>query len=354
MNMSAYSVVFSQIIDIESQAPITEFAKLASVVVHPDRVVAVVRLDIPCQSRHQQLQQQISSAFQPHSTSPIVIQLILHVQTHAHSHSQLQHVKNIVLVSSAKGGVGKSTTAVNLALGLCQEGACVGLLDADIYGPSIPTMLGVTGKPESNDGKTLQPFKAHAIEVMSIGLFIEGDTAMIWRGPMVTNTLLQLLQQTQWGALDYLVVDLPPGTGDIQLTMAQKAPVTGAVVITTPQDIALQDAIRGIKMFTKVNIPVLGLIENMSMHVCSHCGHVEHIFGADGTRRIATQLDTPLLGQIPLDATIGNHVEIGQPTVVAAPGSPIACEYLRLARCIATHLAALPVTSDDNIIAVAT
>src|SRR5512144_2338158 len=226
-------------------------------------------------------------------------------------------VKNIIAVASGKGGVGKSTTAVNLALALASEGAKVGVLDADIYGPSQPTMLGIAGRPESTDGKTLEPLEAFGLQAMSIGFLIDPDTPMVWRGPMVTQALEQLLKDTNWRDLDYLVVDMPPGTGDVQLTLSQKVPVTGAVIVTTPQDIALIDARKGLKMFEKVNVPVLGVVENMSVHVCSNCGHVEHLFGAGGGARMAAQYGVELLGELPLDVRVREEADGGAPTVAA-------------------------------------
>ena len=249
-------------------------------------------------------------------------------------------VKNIIAVASGKGGVGKSTTAVNLALALAAEGARVGLLDADIYGPSQPTMLGLDGqRPESEDGKTLEPMQAHGIQAMSIGFLIDQDTPMVWRGPMVTQALTQLLNDTRWNDIDYLVIDLPPGTGDIQLTLAQKVPVTGAVIVTTPQDIALLDAKKGIKMFEKVGVPILGIVENMSTHVCSNCGHEEHIFGAGGGARMAQEYGTDVLGSLPLDMRIREQVDGGNPTVVADPNGAIAHSYKSIARKVAVKIA---------------
>lgn len=240
----------------------------------------------------------------------------------------LENVKNIVAVASAKGGVGKSTTAANLALALAAEGARVGLLDADIYGPSQPRMMGVSGrKPDSPDGKTITPLENHGVQIMSIGFLIEEDTPMVWRGPMVTQALTQLLNETRWETLDYLVIDLPPGTGDIQLTLAQKVPVAGAVVVTTPQDIATLDARKGIKMFEKVKVPVLGVLENMSLHICSSCGHEEHIFGTGGGQRLADQEGVELLGSLPLDIHIREQADSGTPTVAAAPDSRVAELY---------------------------
>jgi ATP-binding protein involved in chromosome partitioning len=254
----------------------------------------------------------------------------------------LVNVKNVVAVASGKGGVGKSTTAANLALAWARQGAKVGLLDADIYGPSQPLMMGLVGaKPVSEDGKHLAPLKAHGVEVMSIGFMIDQEQPMAWRGPMVTSALTQLLGDTTWGNLDYLVIDMPPGTGDIQLTLAQRVPVSGAVIVTTPQDIALLDARRGLKMFEKVEVRVLGVVENMSMHVCSNCGSVEHIFGSGGGARMAQQYGVQLLGELPLDIRIREDADGGTPTVVAEPDSARAKAYFIMARKTAARLATL-------------
>jgi len=250
----------------------------------------------------------------------------------------LPGVKNIIAVASGKGGVGKSTTAVNLALALSAEGATVGVLDADIYGPSQPRMLGSNDRPESPDGKSLNPVLRHGIQSMSIGYLIEEETPMVWRGPMVTQALEQLLRDTRWQDLDYLVIDLPPGTGDTQLTLSQKVPVSGAVIVTTPQDIALLDARRGLKMFEKVEVPVLGVVENMSIHICSNCGHEEHIFGEGGGQRMAEQYSVPFLGSLPLDIRIREETDNGRPTVVAEPDSRIAGLYRDIARRAAARL----------------
>jgi len=262
---------------------------------------------------------------------------------HAHEVQQglspLPNVKNIIAIASGKGGVGKSTVSANLALALKAEGASVGVLDADIYGPSQPRMLGITGRPDSKDGKRIEPKQNHGIQVMSIGFMIEEDTAMIWRGPMVTQALQQLLGETNWSDLDYLIIDLPPGTGDIQLTLCQRVPVSGAIIVTTPQDIALLDARKGLKMFEKVNVPVLGVIENMATHLCSQCGHEEHIFGEGGGARLADQYHVPLLGALPLDIRIREQADGGTPTVVAMPDSDIAWRYREIARNAAARLA---------------
>ena len=253
----------------------------------------------------------------------------------------LEGIRNIVAVASGKGGVGKSTTAVNLALALASEGAKVGILDADIYGPSQPRMLGLSGRrPTSSDGKRIRPLEAFGISCMSIGFLIDEDQPMIWRGPMVTQALQQLLGETDWGEIDYLIVDMPPGTGDIQLTLSQRVPVSGAVIVTTPQDIALLDARKGLRMFEKVKVPVLGIVENMSLHICSKCGHQEPIFGSGGGERMAEQYGVPLLGNLPLDIHIREEADAGQPSVVADPDGPAARAYLDIARRMSSRLAA--------------
>ncbi|MBA4343057.1 MAG: iron-sulfur cluster carrier protein ApbC [Methylibium sp.] len=251
----------------------------------------------------------------------------------------LSGAKNIVAVASGKGGVGKSTTAANLALALAAEGARVGLLDADIYGPSQPMMMGASGRPESQDGKLMEPIMAHGVQLMSIGFMIEPDQAMIWRGPMATQALEQLLRQTRWQDLDYLIIDMPPGTGDIQLTLSQRVPVTGAVIVTTPQDIALIDAKKGLKMFEKVGVPILGIVENMAVHICSNCGHAEHIFGADGGKRMAAEYGIDYLGGLPLALSIREQADAGRPTVIAEPNGEIAGLYKALARQVAVKIA---------------
>jgi len=248
-------------------------------------------------------------------------------------------VRNIIAVASGKGGVGKSTTAANLALALAAEGARVGLLDADIYGPSQPQMMGLSGRPEAVNEKTIKPMEAYGVQTMSIGFLIDQETPMVWRGPMVTSAMQQLLGQTAWDDLDYLVIDLPPGTGDIQLTLAQQVPVTGAVIVTTPQDIALLDARKGLKMFEKVGIPILGIVENMSIHICSNCGHQEPIFGTGGGERMALDYKVELLGQLPLDLSIRLQADQGKPTVVADPEGPIAGIYKQIARRVAVKIA---------------
>ncbi|MBV8634364.1 MAG: iron-sulfur cluster carrier protein ApbC [Burkholderiaceae bacterium] len=251
----------------------------------------------------------------------------------------MPNVKNIIAVASGKGGVGKSTTAANLALALAAEGAQVGILDADIYGPSQPTMMGISGRPTTEDGKTMEPLENHGLQVSSIGFLVDQDEAMVWRGPIVTQALQQLITQTNWRELDYLVVDMPPGTGDVQLTLSQKVPVTGAVIVTTPQDIALLDARRGLKMFEKVGIPILGIVENMSMHVCSNCGHAEPIFGTGGGEKMCADFGVDFLGALPLTMAIREQADSGKPTVVAEPEGKIAEIYKAIARKVAVKVA---------------
>ena len=253
----------------------------------------------------------------------------------------LPGVKNIIAVASGKGGVGKSTTAVNLALALAAEGAQVGILDADIYGPSQPMMLGITGRPDSVEENTIEPMEAYGLQASSIGFLIDDDAPMVWRGPMVTSALEQLLRQTRWRDLDYLIVDMPPGTGDIQLTLAQKVPVTGSVIVTTPQDIALLDARKGLKMFEKVGVPIIGIIENMSTYVCTKCGHEEHVFGTGGGEKMCKEYGVDFLGSLPLNLSIREQADAGRPTVVADPDGAISAIYKGIARQVAIRVATL-------------
>ena len=301
-----------------------------------------ILLDYPAKSQLEPIRRQVTDKLK---SLPGVGNVSVNVAAKIVSHAVqrgvklIPGVKNIIAVASGKGGVGKSTTAVNLALALAAEGASVGMLDADIYGPSQPTMLGIRGRPESRDGKTLEPMEGHGIQAMSIGFLIDTETPMVWRGPMVTQALEQLLNETRWRELDYLVIDLPPGTGDIQLTLAQRVPVTGAVIVTTPQDIALLDARKGLKMFEKVNIPILGVVENMATHVCSKCGHEEHVFGEGGGDRMAKDYGVELLGALPLDIHIREQADSGRPTVVADPDGKVADVYRRIARRVAVKIA---------------
>jgi ATP-binding protein involved in chromosome partitioning len=269
------------------------------------------------------------------------VEIATHIVSHAVQRGVqlLPQVKNVIAVASGKGGVGKSTTTVNLALALAAEGARVGILDADIYGPSQPTMMGLSGRPESEDGKTIEPMENYGVQVMSIGFMIEPDQAMIWRGPMATQALDQLLHQTKWRELDYLLVDMPPGTGDIALTLSQRVPLTGVVIVTTPQDIALLDARKGLKMFEKVGVPILGIVENMAVYSCPNCGHTEHIFGAEGGKRMAAEYGVAYLGGLPLTLSIREQADSGRPTVVADPDGDIAGIYKAVARQVAVKIA---------------
>ena len=302
-----------------------------------------VELGYPAKSQVPALRQALVAAAR---AVPGVTNVSVNVTTKVIAHAVqrgvqlMPNVKNIIAVASGKGGVGKSTTAVNLALALAAEGASVGLLDADIYGPSQPMMMGSEGRPESEDGKTMEPLENYGVQVMSIGFLVNPDEAMIWRGPMATQALEQLLRQTNWRDLDYLVVDLPPGTGDIQLTLSQRVPMTGAVIVTTPQDIALLDARKAVAMFEKVGVPILGLVENMAVHVCSNCGHVEHIFGQGGGKRYAEERGLPYLGALPLDITIREQADGGKPTVMADPDGKLAGLYKDVARQVAVKVAA--------------
>lgn len=306
-----------------------------------NNVVVEIELGYPARSQFDTLSARVTQAIQPWVEGARVT---VHVSSKIVAHSvqrgtkPLPNVKNIIAIASGKGGVGKSTTAVNLALALAAEGANVGILDADIYGPSQPMMLGITGKPESLDGKTMNPMVNHGIQAMSIGFMIDPGEPMVWRGPMVTQALQQLLEQTNWRELDYLLVDMPPGTGDIQLTLSQKVPVTGAVIVTTPQDIALLDARKGLRMFEKVGIPIIGIVENMSVHICSNCGAAEHIFGEGGAKKMCEEYDTQYLGGLPLDIKIREQTDAGRPTVITEPDGPIAAMYREIARKIAVRI----------------
>jgi ATP-binding protein involved in chromosome partitioning len=300
-----------------------------------------IELGYPGKSQQEPIRRQVVQALKEAGAANVTAKVSSKVVAHAVQRGVklVPGIKNIIAVASGKGGVGKSTTAVNLALALSAEGASVGVLDADIYGPSQPTMLGIAGRPESKDGKRIEPMEGHGLQASSIGFLIDVDTPMVWRGPMVTQALEQLLKDTNWRELDYLVVDLPPGTGDIQLTLAQKVPVTGAIIVTTPQDIALIDARKGLKMFEKVGIPILGIVENMSFHICPKCGHESHIFGSGGAERMAKDYGTELLGQLPLDEAIRSQADSGKPTVVSEPDGPIAAIYKKIARRAAVKVA---------------
>jgi len=315
--------------------PLGKIGRVLNVSCVGDRVSAAIELGIPADSLLQSFRAQIEAALgEETGFSTIDIELSTKVSSHAVQGNlkPIQGIKNIIAIASGKGGVGKSTVAVNIALALASEGASVGVLDADIYGPSQPHMLGLAGEhPVSEDGKTMSPLMGHGLQVNSIGFLVDPDQPMIWRGPMVTSALNQLMQQTNWTDLDYLIVDMPPGTGDIQLTLSQKVPVSGAVIVTTPQNIATLDARKGLAMFKKVSIPVLGVIENMSTHICSSCGHEEAVFGTGGADKMVADFEIPLLGRLPLDVRIREQTDSGVPTVIAEPDSDIADAYRRAA-----------------------
>jgi len=307
-----------------------------------DKVSVDILLGYPAKSQIEPIRKEIAARLKSiPGVGNVTVNVSMKIVSHAVQRGVklIPGVKNIIAIASGKGGVGKSTTAVNLALALAAEGASVGVLDADIYGPSQPMMLGITGRPESKDGKSLEPMEGHGLQAMSIGFLIDVETPMVWRGPMVTQALEQLLNETKWRDIDYLVVDLPPGTGDIQLTLAQRVPVTGAVIVTTPQDIALIDARKGLKMFEKVGIPILGIVENMSIHICSKCGHEERIFGEGGGARMGKDHDVELLGALPLDIAIREQADSGKPTVVSDPDGRVAEIYREIARRVAVKIA---------------
>lgn len=306
-----------------------------------DALTLKLRLGFPTARYRTELERALAEHLAGAGVSRVALEIATDIQPQAVQRNlkPFPRIKNIIAVASGKGGVGKSTTAANIALALAQEGAAVGLLDADIYGPSQPRMLGVSGHPTSPDGKTIKPMEAHGIVCMSIGFLVDEEQPMVWRGPMVTQALNQLLNDTDWPELDYLVVDMPPGTGDTQLTLAQRVPVSGAIIVTTPQDIALLDARKGLKMFEKVEVTVLGIVENMSTHICSNCGHEEPIFGAGGGQRMAEQYHVPLLGSLPLDIGIREQADGGKPTVVAEPDGKVAAAYREIARRAVARLA---------------
>ncbi len=333
--------LLAEFIDPHTGVDLVSGGALAGVAADGDRIAVDIVLPYPAATWTAELAAQLRQMLE---ADPAIAAATVNVGWRVYAHrvqkelTPLPNVRNIIAVASGKGGVGKSTTAANLALALQVEGARVGILDADIYGPSQPRMMGVSGKPDSRDGKTIEPKISHGVQVMSIGFLIEEDTAMIWRGPMVSQALQQLLNDTQWVDLDYLVIDLPPGTGDIQLTLCQRVPVSGALIVTTPQDIALLDAKKGLKMFEKVEVPVLGIVENMAVHVCSACGHAEHIFGSGGGASMASQYDVPLLGSLPLAMHVREQADGGTPTVIAAPDSLAARVYREIARKTAARL----------------
>jgi len=340
---AALQPLLQAVVDPGSGRTLGEAKAIKSVKVEGSAVVVDVELGYPAASQHGALRAALVAAAKGlPGVGNVSVGIATKVVAHAVQRGVqlLPGVKNIIAVASGKGGVGKSTTAANLALALAAEGARVGVLDADVYGPSQPLMLGASGRPETQDGQTMEPHVAHGLQVNSIGFLVDDDQAMIWRGPMATQALEQLLRQTRWQELDYLIVDMPPGTGDIQLTLSQRVPVTGAVIVTTPQDIALIDAKKGLKMFEKVGVPILGIVENMAVHVCSNCGHAEHIFGAEGGARMAAQYGTELLAALPLAMSIRAQADSGTPTVAAEPDGEVAAIYKALARKVAAKIAA--------------
>lgn len=342
INTEALSQALKSVLDPNTGKDFVSTRALKNLQISEGDVSFDIELGYPAKSQMPALRKSLVAAAK---SVPGVDNVSVNITTKVISHAVqrgvqlMPNVKNIIAVASGKGGVGKSTTAANLALALAAEGATVGLLDADIYGPSQPMMLGISKRPESQDGKTMQPLENHGVQIMSIGFLVDQDEAMIWRGPMATQALEQLLRQTNWKDLDYLIVDMPPGTGDIQLTMSQRVPMTGAVIVTTPQDIALLDARKGIRMFEKVGVPILGIVENMAVHVCSNCGHVEHIFGADGGKKMAEENNMAYLGALPLDINIRMQADGGTPTVVADPEGEVAGIYKDVARKVAVGIA---------------
>jgi ATP-binding protein involved in chromosome partitioning len=342
INAEAVKSALSTVIDPNSGKDFTSEKAVKNIAVERGRITLDIELGYPARSQFGAIAQLVEDAIRK---LPGVTEAKANVSSKIVAHAVqrgikvMANVKNIIAVASGKGGVGKSTTAVNLALALAAEGAQVGILDADIYGPSQPTMMGISGKPITADGKTMEPMENYGLQVSSIGFLVDQDEAMVWRGPIVTQALQQLITQTNWRDLDYLVVDMPPGTGDVQLTLSQKVPVTGAVIVTTPQDIALLDARRGLKMFEKVGIPILGIVENMSMHICSNCGHAEPIFGTGGGAKMCADFGVDFLGALPLTMAIREQADSGKPTVVADPEGTVAELYKAIARKVAIKVA---------------
>jgi len=343
VSQDALAAALATVVDPHTAQPYTAGRQLRNLRVGADGAVAFdIELGYPAKSQFAAVRDAlVAAAKSVEGVGAVSVEVSSKIVAHQVQRgvALLPGVSNVVAVSSGKGGVGKSTTAVNLALALAAEGARVGLLDADIYGPSLPLMMGLQGRPESEDGKTMAPLENHGVKVMSIGFLVDAEQAVVWRGPMATQALDQLLRQTSWGELDYLVIDMPPGTGDIQLTLSQRVPLTGAVIVTTPQDIALLDAKKGLNMFEKVGVPILGIVENMAVHVCTECGHVEHIFGADGGKRMAAQYGVAYLGALPLTMAIREQTDSGTPTVAADPDGDIAALYKAVARQVAVVVA---------------
>ena len=334
--------VLRSIINPDSKIDLMSSGSIKNLSVSDNNIQLEVVLGYPAKSQFQAIQDLVIAALKKIADVKN-IQVTVSSNIVAHTVQRgvklLPGVKNIIAVASGKGGVGKSTTAANLALALSAEGARVGILDADIYGPSLPMMLGINGRPQTKEENTIEPMEGHGLQASSIGFLVDQDSPMVWRGPMVTSALEQLLRQTRWRDLDYLIVDMPPGTGDIQLTLSQKVPVTGAVIVTTPQDIALLDARKGLKMFEKVGVPIIGIVENMSTHICSKCGHEEHIFGAGGGEKMCADYNAEFLGGLPLDIRIREQADSGNPTVAADPDGDIARIYKQIARRVAVKVA---------------
>ncbi len=339
---AALQAALKTVVDPNTGKDFVSARQIKNLKIEGDDVAFEVEFGYPAKSQHAALRRQfIAAARSVPGVGNVSVNMVTRITAHAVQRGVqlLPGVKNIIAVASGKGGVGKSTTAANLALALAAEGATVGVLDADIYGPSQPMMLGISGRPESVDGQTMEPMQGHGLQVASIGFLVDADQAMIWRGPMATQALDQLLRQTHWKDVDYLIVDMPPGTGDIQLTLSQRVPITGAIIVTTPQDIALLDAKKGLSMFEKVGVPILGLVENMAVYCCPNCGHTEHIFGADGGKKMAAQYQLDYLGALPLTMSIREQADSGRPTVVADPDGEIAAIYKAVARQVAVKIA---------------
>ena len=341
-NEAALHEALKSVIDPNTGKDFVSTRALKNLRIEDGDVAFQVELGYPGKSQHANLRKAlVAAARSVPGVKNVSVEITTKIVTHAVQRGVqlLPRVKNVIAIASGKGGVGKSTTTVNLALALAAEGASVGILDADIYGPSQPMMMGIEGRPESADGKTIEPMENYGVQVMSIGFLVEPDQAMIWRGPMATQALDQLLNQTNWRELDYLLIDMPPGTGDIALTLSQRVPLTGAIIVTTPQDIALLDARKGLTMFEKVGVPILGIVENMAVYCCPNCGHIEHIFGADGGKRMSAEFKVDYLGGLPLNMSIRENADGGRPSVVADPDGEIAGIYKAVARQVAVKIA---------------